>query len=400
VVIVGEQVNLFIAPQIPGGCGTELEAPPVPTNLSVEVAGPDNLPVQHQARIGTPTTSSATLQFTPDKPGRYHVFAAFDPVGGIQQFDLYAARDRSAEAPLQTLSQNCGALERTRRGGWLCDGNFLRDGRVVRTFSGRIAVAGDVVWTATETSIQRFVDTGGTTFESVGMPHSQGTVEFLLATPDELVVLHGTTLQRVVFNGTELSSTGISNWDPGLSPLSPPGPRGLLLRAGDQLAVVSSAVTAAPTHAACSYRLDGGRFVRTTTTCQIFTGRVVGFEPAVLWTGTEAFSPSTFSDLRRLEWGANGLVEVASLPLGTKLELATHSISLRSSVVPVVNVPISATNPRPRGTVAVYSPERRTLLLELLDSEIPTPRASAQLLWGLPATGSSGLRVRVRPSTP
>ncbi|MBN1206056.1 MAG: hypothetical protein JXB05_14150 [Myxococcaceae bacterium] len=403
VVLMGEQVRLPIAPQFVSGCGTGFDALPAPSTLSVEISGPDNLLVEHQAKMGSPSTAVATIEFTPDKQGRYHVFAAFDPVGGIHQIDLYAARDRSAEAPLQSLPNHCGALERTRRGGWLCDGAFMRDGTVLRRFTGRVAVAEDVVWVATETSVQRFVDLGGTALEPAGsLAHSQGSVEFLLGTPDELVLLHSTTLQRVTFDGTELSSTGTSSWQPDLSPLTPPGPRGLLLRAGDHLAVVTSTSTSSSTgltNRVCPYQLEGGRFVRTATSCRTFANRVVGFEPAVLWMGTETFSGNVFSDLRRLEWGSTGLVEVASLPLGSNLELSTHAIGLRTSIVPVVNVPISSTSPRPRGTVAVYSPERRTLLLELLDSEIPQPLASSHLLWG-PTSTSPTQRIRVRPSTP
>jgi hypothetical protein len=265
-------------------------------------------------------------------------------------------------------------------------------------------VAGDVVWVVDALRIQRFVDTG-TALESSGpLEHAQGRAEFLLASADELVILHDTTLQRITFNGTALASTGASPWQPGSTPVTPMGPKGLLLRTGDQLAIVSSTVmSTGPANLACAYRLEAGRFVRTSANCQTFTGQIVGFEQSIIWTASETFTANLFSDLRRLEWGGSTLEDQASLPLGSDLELPSRDLTLRNSVVPVViAIALSSSNQRPRGAVAVYSPERRTLLLEFLDSEIPAPIASSSLLWGSPAIGgtSAGARIRVRPTTP
>lgn len=403
VLVVDEPAQLLLSPQFLRSCDTGI--PPEPTSLSVELSDPDNEPVEHQARMGNPTTSSAFLHFTPDKPGRYHVFAAFEPVGGIQQFDLYAAKNRSAEAPLHRLSQACRAVERTQRGGWLCDTDFIRDGSVVTKFTGsRVAVAGDVVWVADSLRVQRFVDTGAALELSGTLQHVHGSAEFLLASTDELVILHGTTLQRITFNGTALASVGATLWQPGGEPVTPGGPKGLLLRKGDQLAVVASTLLSTGTaNLACAYRLEAGRFVRAASDCQTFTGQIVGFEQHILWTASATFSSNTFSDLRRLEWEGGTLVSQASLPLSSDLELPSQDFARRNSVVPVIiTVPLAASNQRSRGAVVVYSPERRTLQLEFLDPDLAAPVASSTLLWGSPGAGGTGagVHIRVRPTTP
>src|SRR5688572_21634642 len=76
VILVGEETRLRVSPLLGDACGAE--NPESPSSLTVEVSGPDNLLVPSQATLGNPPRASATLAFTPDKPGRYHVFAAFD----------------------------------------------------------------------------------------------------------------------------------------------------------------------------------------------------------------------------------------------------------------------------------------------------------------------------------
>ncbi|WP_224368967.1 hypothetical protein [Hyalangium versicolor] len=401
IILVGEEVRLSLFPQIRPQC-EPTEGIPIPASLSVEISDPDNQLVENQAALGKPATSSATLRFTPAKQGRYHVFAAFDPVGGIQQFDMYAARNRSSEAPVQMMPYRCEALERTRRGGWLCDSEFWRDDGLVQYFnSSRLAAAGDVVWVVSPTQIQRFVDTG-TELQLTGtLDHTAGAALFLLPTADELVVLHSTTFQRIVFDGTALSRTGVSFWIPGTGTLGPPLLRGLLLRTGDELATVAGSTQNGSfiTLEVCPYLLKEGQFLRTTAACQYLGSEVVGFEPNALWTGSRFTFAQTFNDLRRLEWNGTQLVEQASLPLGNSLTMTTYAAESRNTLTPVIIPfpPFSLSTIRP--TVPVYSAERHGILLEHLDAALTDPRASPTLLWGAP-TGGTETRVRTRPSTP
>lgn len=409
IILVGEPARLEIAPALSSACLNAESADP--ESLTVDIYSPDNLPVANQVTLGNPVSAVSTVKFTPDKPGRYHVFAAYDPVGGIRQMDLYAARNRSAEAPLFTLPSGCNSLERTQRGGWLCDWQLFRDGVQVKGFpGGRLAVAGDVVWEVSTSQVQRHVDTGTELMLTASQSLSSvNTAEFLLATESELVVLRGNTLERLVYDGTQT----LSHPSPVQLPFSSGAIgtttlRGLLVRSGDRLGVVTNGANSGTpqplnsfTNQVCSYQLSGERFVRTTEPCQTFTGNVVGYEPSVLWVGTPLSFGEQFSDLRRLEWTAAGISEQASLPLGQNYMLSAQVFTQRNWVVPVVQSMIASASSGTRSTVAVYSAERRSILLELLDTNLPNPSASGSLLWtgaGLETTLSP--RVRVRPTTP
>lgn len=407
IILVGEPARLEVAPSLASACSNTADTNP--ESLTVDVYSPDNLPVANQVTLGNPVSAVSTVKFTPEKPGRYHVFAAYDPVGGIQQLDLYAARNRSAEAPLFNLPQLCNSLQRTQRGGWLCDLQFFRDGKQVKGFTyERLAVTGDVVWAASSSQVQRYVDTGTELLLTASQTTSVGNAEFLLATESELLVLRGSTLERLVYDGTQTLSFPSSVQLPFVSGvIGTTGLRALLVRAGDRLGLVTNAVnsgTSQPlnsfTNQVCSYQLSGERFVRTTDPCQTFTGNVVGYEPSVLWVGTPLSFGEQFSDLRRLEWTAAGISEQASLPLGQNYTLSAQVFSQRNWVVPVVQSPLSSVSSGTRSTVAVYSAERRSILLELLDTDLPNPSASGSLMWTGPGLGTFTPRVRVRPATP
>lgn len=405
VILVGEQARMRVSPLLTGACGNE--TPESPSSLTAEVSGPDNLPVPSEATLGKPARSSGTVTFTPDKPGRYHVFAAFDPVGGIQQFDLYAARDRSAEAQLYTLSQICGSLERTTRGGWVCDSDFVRDGVVERQFTGaRLAVAGDVVWAVSGSQTQRFVDTGTALELTATLTGGASSTESLIPSETELLAIRTPGVDRIVFDGTATLALKGSEFLPVFSgTIGSTGLRNILLRSGDQLFVITNvAATPQPpnsfTSQACPYRIEPDRIVPGTEACQRFTGDVVGYSPSGLWVGTRFSFGEGLSDLRWVELTEGKLVEQASLSLGMNFEAVRHPFSLRNTAVPVLVSPAIQLEPRFRPTMPVYIPDRRAILLEFVDAEIPMPRASTSLMWGGTNTSGTGLRIRVRPTTP
>jgi hypothetical protein len=407
VIMVGEETRTRVSPFVPGACGSE--NPESPRSLSVEVSGPDNLPVPNEAELGKPPRAAATVTFTADKPGRYHVFAAFEPVGGIQQFEFYAARNRSAEAPLHTMALLCGALERTRRGGWVCDSNFVRDGNIVQRFNGaRLAVAGDVVWAVNGSLIQRYVDTGSALQLTATLTAGLSTTDALIASETELLALRTPGVDRIVFDGTEALALKGSAFIPVSSgTVGSTGLRGLLLRSGELLMVITNAPTnstAQPpnsfTSQACPYQIEPERILRTTDPCQTFTGDVVGYEPGGLWMGTRFSFGEMLADLRWVELTEGKLVEQASLPLGMNFEVVKRPFTLRNTVIPVLISPGSQLQPRFRPTVPVYAPDERGIQLEFLDSEMPQPIASTSLQWGETNSSSLGIRVRVRPTTP
>jgi len=402
--LVGEEVRMHVSPILSDACGKE--NPERPSSLTVEVSDPDNLTVPSEAALGNPSSSAATVVFTPDKPGRYHVFAAFAPVGGIQQFDLHAARNRSAEAPVHTMNRTCGSLERTKRGGWVCDSHFLRDGAVVRQFTDtRLAVAGDVVWAVSPSQTQRFVDSGTALELTATLTGGSRTTQTLIASETELLAIRTPGVDRIVFDGTSTLALKGSEFIPVFSgTIGSTDLQSILLRSGNQLLVITrapSSTSGQPTDSftsqACPYRIEPDRIVRGTEPCQRFTGDVVGYEPTGLWVGTLS-SARIVSELRWLEFTGGSLTEQATLPLGTNFQLPKHLFALRNTAIPVISAPRVPFDSRVWFTVPVYAADQRAVLLEFLDAEMPDPSASTSFLWGPSRTAP--MRIRVRPTTP
>jgi hypothetical protein len=401
--LVNEQVRLPLHPLVQNVC-QEDQVDVTPTSFSAEIYDPDQLPVEHQATLAQGGVSG-TLAFTPHKLGRYHIFAAFEPVGGIHQFDAYAAMDRSGEAALHTLPKECSSLERTRSGTFVCGLDFYRDGvPVLQLPSGRTAVAGETIWRVDTGEISHYVDTGAAIERTSGLAHTAGAPEAILATETELVVLHANKIQRFISDGQTLTRTGDSLWDTPAAPLRPDGPRGVMVRTGDRLAVISSVfATGGSRLKVCTFQLDQGRFLRTQEDCEQLPGVVVGFEPSVLWLGEEA--PGTFivQTVHRMEWTGTQWLKRGSLDLGEVLRLpfAVQLNLKRSSAVPVLDSPqLNQTGPM-RNAVPVYVPHQPQLRLDFLDASVTRVQASSSLFWGASTVGTpSSIRVRLRPSTP
>jgi hypothetical protein len=400
--LVGEPSSMFLRSLTGDTC--EAKEALMPTGISVEVSDPDQQPVESHVELGVPVRGSATISFTPRKPGSHHVFAAFEPVGGIHQFEVHAAVDRSASASLHTLPRACPTLEHTRSGTWVCGLEALRDGVRVREFSsGRVAVSGDVVWKVDSLQVLRYVDTGTGLELTASMRHEEGATESLLATEEELVVLHPNKLQRITFDGTTLKPTGVSLWDTVSEPVNSRGPRAVLVRTGDRLAVISRVSSNGGARVrACPFQLDQGRFLRTTESCQELAGQVVGFEPSVLWLAEKANNQAFAQALNRLEWTGTQWVTRGTLFLTDDLQPSLSASLLRTSVVPVLESPPVSPSLPARGAVPVYLPEQSQLRLDSLDAEALQPLASPELFWGLSQTGGTALRtrIRLRPSTP
>ena len=402
IILAGELTTLRLSPNLIGSCGS-VQA--VPDSLSVEVSDPDNQPVENQAALGAPGSSSV-IRFTPSKPGRHHVFVAFEPVGGIQQFALHAAMDRSRDARTQRLQQGCTTLELTQKGALVCNMDVLRDGAYVQRFTNStLAVAGDVVWVVTTSRIHRYVDTGSTLLLTATLVATiQAPPEALHAWENELVVLTPATLQRFAFDGTALALTGSTNWAPATSPIVSGGPRVLTVRTGDRLGLVSRlgpTTSNTPGYQVCPYRLDAGRFMRTTEVCTPFNGVVVGYEPSALWIADpRPFTETDFTGLRYAQWTATGLAEQASLPLGGNLRMSTGPFQSRQTAVPTITSGLSSIVSQQLVAMPVYSADRRAILLEYLGPDLTEPTASVKLIWGttLGAGTAGSTLIRFRPS--
>ncbi|HEX8702877.1 MAG TPA: hypothetical protein VF815_28840 [Myxococcaceae bacterium] len=368
------------------------------STLTAEVTDPDGRLLAQETF--DERLAIAHFGFTVQRPGLHHFLVAFEPPGALIQFDLDAAIDRSGEASSLLPSGECTSLERTRSGAWVCDSAFYRgDTRVAGFQEARVAVAEDVVWVASEERILRYVDTGSELTLTGSLAHTHGAVEFLLASAGELVALHGRELVRYSASGGALQASDPAAWNHTGNLLSPTGPRGILLRDGDRLALITSN-TQPPGSLLqlCPYQLTASGPVRTAQPCQQLPGNLAGFEPTVLWTKRELENSSSFS-LHRWLWSTNGLVEQTSLGLGFRLQLTPQSFR-RSTVVPVVqSLPLSVPFEHPsRHAVVAWSPQWRSLVLEHMDEQATTPSASSSLYWGAlpPSAQNPTLRIRSR----
>lgn len=368
---------------------------PAQERLSVEVYSPDNRLVENTAQLNA---SAGVVRFTPEVPGSYHLMAAFEPVGGLQQVDVLAAQERSAESVAQQLPRPCEVLEHTARGSWICDAQVLRDEKVAQTLTNadpsrplRVAVSGDAVWTVDTQTVRRYVDTDGTLVLTGSLAHQDALPEFLLASDGELVALTAQVLHRFTFAGEALQRTGMTGWETDERFFAGPlEPRAFLVRAGDVLATVQHSLTdqGVQVSRACTYQLDGGAYTRTAAPCQTLTGLPTGVEDGVLWTAeqtqTVGFAPILV--VRRFTLGPGGFAQQASMMAGTLFQVIASLY--RASSAPVL------TNSQGLWAVVAWRPSRQDLVLEVLDRVLQEPRASSDLYWLQVGTGT---RVRLRP---
>lgn len=403
--VVGRQVDVAVDAVLPFTCdGTEQ----FPDALTSEVYAPDNRLVPSTTVLRG--SSGGAVHFTPDMPGRYHVLAAFAPVGGIRQVGVMAAVDRTNEAPPMALPELCSQLERTARGTLLCGAAVVREGQVaqrlipVGSVPRVVAVAGNVVWAVDEAKVHRYVDTGETALTLSGsVSHGDPLPEFALATEDELVVLHPTVLQRFSASAAgAVTSTGRSSWSEVQAvPYTSDQPRGFLVRSGGVLAVVGRGSVGqgggfTTGTRVCTYHLATGRYERTReVACQELPGLPEGVEAGVLWL-REQTSPPPGSFLpndtvRRYVLTGGRLEEQGSLLLGSTALFTTPLF--RGSSVPVFGIG----QPAPIPVVPTWRPEQRDLVLEVLDHEVFSGSASSTFYWGM---GPTGPRARARPSPP
>jgi hypothetical protein len=393
IVLVGQPVSVTIPPST----NLCLDSTSRPTSVTAEIEGPGGEPLSHQIEL-RPQGDAAVLQFTPERSGPHHVLVAFAEVGGVRQFDFLAAQDRSAEAPAQPLSRMCGSLERTLQGAWICDAFVERGETILKEFSGasRLAVAGDVIWVVESTRIQRYVDTGTELLLTGTLTHPYGTTESVVASPDELVVLDDTSLVLYTFQAGVLSAGYPEPWARPVVEVMSLSPRGVLVRNGDWLAIGTRSKSATePVVQVCLYQLLSGRFHRTSQACQQLPGEIHGFEPGVLWT-KDLPSPSSnglnMGLVRRWVLGQGRLDEQGSVSLGVNTVALTSSLR-RPSAVPVV-----ATSSLSVQALVTWSPQRKALVLESLDTQLLSASATPSLYWGQ-EDKTSRFKVRTRPSS-
>ncbi|MBN1206551.1 MAG: hypothetical protein JXB05_16815 [Myxococcaceae bacterium] len=399
---MGQKTRLQIEALLSASCGGTTHTRP--TSVTAEVEGPGGQLIASQITLAS-TGATATLEFTPERPGPHHILVAFSEVGGLHQFDLHAAMDRSSEAPPQLLAPPCPSLERTLQGAWVCAPEVLRGDTSLGSFpNSRMAVAGDVIWVVLGTRVERYVDTGTELLLTGSVTHSRGAVEFLRASPDELIVLHGSALARYAFQNGALEATGALAWSRPTLPIMPAGPHGVLLREGDWLALGTRSIAEGmATVQVCPYERVAGTLQPTQEVCRTIPGEIAGFEPTVLWTkDVPVPTPSGGQSwlLRRWEWSGGQLVEQGSLVLNANAVVLDRT-DTSSAAVPLVGSLLTTSSTPPIIAVATWSPQLRVILLEYLDPALTEVHASPTLYWTLnPQAMGQATSVRLRPPPP
>lgn len=347
---------------------------PVAESVTAEVFDPDNQRLPSEVSLGVNGTT-ATVRFTPRTTGRHHVLVAFAPVGSLQQFGAYVARDWSGSPTATLLPQTrCNQLDRTARGTWLCDGVALYEGgRTQRlansTVPPDVAVAGNVVWAVDpEDRVRRFVDTG-TELELTGslLLRTVGPLQSIqgrLASERELWVLDLQRLHRFIFTDTGvLDAAGSTRWTSdreqafGVDLVT-----GVLVRTSpDRVLVVRS--TQRPNSEACPFKVGpDGAFAATGEPCLPLPGLPVGYEEGVLWTRSGEPFQTAGQTLQRWVVSDGTLVEQGSLVLDTRIEGVTSPLRA-GFIVPDLRL---GTFPVAYSALPVASPEQGPLGLELL----------------------------------
>ena len=287
----------------------------------------------------------------------------------------------------------------------MCDTWVLRGSTVLGSFEGSwLAVAGDVVWVVDRLEVHRYVDTG-TAFELTGsFTHGANqAVDFLHASPDDLILLTPFRLERIAFSGGALTST-----DAIPSTQSSATVFGILyaviLREGDRIAIATRSGTGDDSVVqVCPSLLVAGKFQPSGGTCRVIRGETIGFEPHVLWTrDLPVHTPEGLSQdvLHRWVWTGGQLVEQGSLALGLTASGGGQS-TFGVAAVPLVYT--GHAPPRyPSGPyIVTWSPQRQELLLELLGVDTFYSRASHTFFWGRTEQSlAAPTKVRLRPPPP
>ncbi|GEN06833.1 hypothetical protein SAMN05443572_104542 [Myxococcus fulvus] len=421
VIAEGKAVSVRVPAASPQVCDTPEDAH-APESVTVEVHGPDNLPVPATVELQT-NTWFAVVRFTPTATGRHHVIVAFAPVGSLRQFDVHVAQDERSRTPVATLDARptCLFVDRTRSGTWLCDHLALREPGTLPQLVGRetqpaTAVAGDVVWAMTDTQVRRYVDPGtgplvltGTAPLPPGSYDTDRTPHSRLATEDEYLVADATTLHRYIFREAEgvlaFSNTPWSSLATPQLTFGTDSTRAILVRGGDTVWLVSSAqdrVTFTPRTQACPFQVDAQGFYRPSTTraCEVLAGDPVGHGEGVVWTRAVVQTSSGFIPVLHLHEvsAEHGIRETGSLSLDGSI--ATFGQELR----PGPSHPLLEGSDGV-GLVATprWNAERTALVLALL----PTPgragritRISDHFTWTVSDSGAPGVRVHPWTSSP
>jgi hypothetical protein len=415
---VGEAVSFNVLASMPVSCESGT-VPRWPESVTVEVYDPENQPVSATATL-TSGGSMATVRFTPTMRGRHHVLVAFAPVGSLHQLGVFVVEDRRGEAPMATLptGTTCPYLDRTTQGTWLCGAWAVREPgmplqRLATAFSASTVVAGDVVWVMDENRVSRYRDSGSGPLELTGsapLPAAPPggapppTVDSRVATPEELVLLHGEVIARYTFTDVGGVSNALSTrWvrpQAGTLPLGLDAAAALLVRAGARLLLVSRVndqTTFQPRLQACPYQLGTqGAYVSVSNeSCQTLEGELVGYEDGVLWTRSSDGTLGPVKEVLRRYTAASGrLLEQGVLSLDGNLSVTLPM--LRPGPVHPTLAAVGAAKPY---AAARWNPASATVALELMP-EAPSsgpPHVGERFIWVESPGG--GVRVHPRAST-
>lgn len=280
--------------------------------LSVDVAVLDDVNdvVPAQGAVGlTSSALSASVTFTPTRPGRHRLVARFQPNLGTVEADVLVVSARSIDPDAGVLLapalDTCPTIHLTPGGLAVCLADSVSKVYAGQTeiqqlqVGGSPVMAGGVIWTVSGTPwVEGTQADGGPGFSRAdgGMP-SLSTVRLMGPTPDDVVVVDSArNLRRVFFFGGGFDSHPLGR-APGT--LNPSSSTMGWWRVGDTIMAPESGTVG------CGV-LDGG----TTRFCRVAPSAAAAVEPAGVWYLSNTTSRDAIS-LARPE----GVFELI-LPLG------------------------------------------------------------------------------------
>ncbi|MFL5321437.1 MAG: hypothetical protein ACJ790_17380 [Myxococcaceae bacterium] len=280
----GSHVHIEFVQQMPESCEEQTQvsgvAPEISDESNHDVPAEGSF-VQTRGQLAVPVT----VDFDARDPGWYHAAVHVEPGISTVQFPILVTRDRS-DAGVITLNRPCGAPEVTSKGTVICDGQPVHLGSSQSEFNAdALTVVGDVVWTWTGNTVQRWEDQGAslaqTPAASVTVDDGPGT---LVASDDggEVFTLGQANVNRIaVRNGAlaTLSTTPLGraiSYRFGIATADT-----LYAIQADQLTGTGSILTV------CTYSLAGD-IVTFTNACQQIQGRAEGMGDGAFWTRDDA----------------------------------------------------------------------------------------------------------------
>lgn len=208
--ISGQPVSLGLHVDVSSAC---MKASEVKVSAILHDPNGAEVPVhlsQQSQEVDGRTHVDATLSFTPQTGGNYHLDGQFTSDGKPFTRNLLVITGADGATPvLQTLPRPCASLARTVKGALVCDGVVFRATTEEQTLDGGVAVAGDSVWTYADGTLSAYADPGSGPLTALGeIAASDGGAALLAAGPRDAYVIWDAQVQHFALTDAGVVAAG------------------------------------------------------------------------------------------------------------------------------------------------------------------------------------------------